>query len=66
MQIARGLLRVWLVLSALWVAGVAFMVGQSFRIIDRIETVATSSWNPSNPSATRCSDNAAISLRKCS
>ena len=57
MQIARGLLRVWLVLAALWVVGVAFVVGQSFRIIDRIETVATSSWNPSNPSATRCSDN---------
>ena len=30
LRIARGLLRVWLVLSALWVAGVAFMVGQSF------------------------------------
>jgi hypothetical protein len=57
LQIARGLLRVWLVLAALWVVGVAFVVGQSFRIIDRIETVATSSWNPSNPSATRCSDN---------
>ena len=25
MQIARGLMRVWLVLSALWVAGVAFI-----------------------------------------
>ena len=58
MQIARGLLRVWLVLAALWVVGVAFVVGQSFRIIDRIEAVATSSWNPSNPSATRCPDDA--------
>ena len=59
MQIARGLFWLWLVLSALWVVGVAFVVGQSFGFIDRIETLATSSWNPSNPSATRCSDNAA-------
>ena len=57
LRVARGLFRVWLVLSALWVAGMAFMVGQSFGSIDRIETLATSSWNPSNPSATRCSDN---------
>ena len=57
MQIARGLFWLWLVLSALWVVGAAFVVGQSFRIIDRIEAVATSSWNPSNPSATRCSNN---------
>ena len=58
MQIARGLFWLWLVLSALWVAGMAFMVGQSFGSIDRIETLATSSWNPSDPSATRCPDDA--------
>ena len=35
--------------------------------MDRIETLATSSWNPSNPSAMRCSDNAhPINLRRCS
>ena len=58
MRVARGLFWLWLVLSALWVAGMAFMVGQSFGTIDRIETRATSSWNPSDPSATRCSDDA--------
>ena len=58
MQIARGLFWLWLVLSAVWVARMAFTVGQSFGSIDRIETLATSSWNPSDPSATRCPDDA--------
>src|SRR5207342_3630887 len=58
LRVARGLFCLWLVLSALWVAGMAFMVGQSFGSIDRIETLATSSWNPSDPSATRCPDDA--------
>ena len=58
LRVACGLFWLWLVLSALWVAGMAFMVGQSFGTIDRIETRATSSWNPSDPSATRCSDDA--------
>ena len=62
MRVARGLFWLWLVLSVLWVAGMAFMVGQSFGAIDRVETLATSSWNPSDPSATRCPDNAFTSL----
>ena len=70
MRVARGLFWLWLVLSVLWVAGMAFMVGQSFGSIDQIETLATSSWNPSHPSATRCSDNASnkfteMRLRGC-
>ena len=70
MRVARGLFWLWLVLSALWLAGMAFMVGQSFGSIDRTEALATSSWNPSDPSATRCSDDtfdksAEMLLRGC-
>ena len=70
MRVARGLVWLWVVLSPLWVAWMAVMVGQSFGSIDRTEALATSSWNPSNPSATRCSDNASdksteLLLRGC-
>ena len=58
MRVARGLFWLWLVLALLWVAGMAFIVGQSFGVIDRLEAVATGSWNPSDPSATRCPDDA--------
>ena len=58
MRVARVLFWLWVVLSPLWVAWMAVIVGQSFGSIDRIEAVATSSWNPSDPSATRCRDDA--------
>ena len=53
LRVARGLFRVWLVLSALWIAGMAYMVWGAFDSIDWVETQATSKWDtrcPANPS----------------
>ena len=33
LRVARGLFRLWLVLSVLWVAGVAFVTWQTFLVI---------------------------------
>jgi hypothetical protein len=33
LRVARGLFRLWLVLSALWIGGVGFVTGQTFPVM---------------------------------
>jgi hypothetical protein len=49
LRVARGLFRLWLILSVLWVGGVAFMAWQLFADIDKFETLATRCDEPGNP-----------------
>jgi hypothetical protein len=41
LRVARGLFRLWLILSVLWFAVVAFIAWGRFEYIDQIETLAT-------------------------
>jgi len=68
LRIARGLFRLWLILSVLWVVVVAFLAREQFERIDYEETRrATAGWdqsdrlvglypNPSDPFTKRCSN----------
>jgi len=49
LRVARGLFRLWLILSVLWVAGVAFMAWEKFADIDRLETQAIGKSDTSIP-----------------
>ena len=49
LRVGRGLFRLWLILSVLWVVGMAFMAWESLDSIDQIETRATSKWDTSIP-----------------
>jgi hypothetical protein len=50
LRVARGMFRLWLILSMLWLAVVAFMARDVFENIDYAETRrATAGWDPSDP-----------------
>jgi hypothetical protein len=55
LRVARGLFRLWLVISVLWLAGVAFTAWDNFKNIDDAETQAMNSWT-ADVDATRCPD----------
>jgi len=52
LRVARRLFRLWLILSVLWFAVVAFIAWERFEYIDYQETRrATAGWDPSDPRA---------------
>jgi hypothetical protein len=48
LRVARGLFRLWLVLSALWIGGVGFVTGQTFPVMPEWATLSSICDVPAN------------------